>query len=57
MRRRLDLIGRSKRLIGVTLACMLTASVMLGLAGCAPESGPPKVQLGDTVITLSLIHI
>ncbi len=51
MRRRLDLIGRSKRLIGVTLACMLTASVMLGLAGCAPESGPPKVQLGDTVIT------
>jgi para-nitrobenzyl esterase len=51
MRRRLDLIGQFKRLMGVMLACMLMASVMLGLPGCEPESGLPKVQLGDTVMT------
>lgn len=51
MRRCLDLIRRSKRLMGVMLACMLIGSGMLGLTGCEPESGPPKVQLGDTVIT------
>ncbi len=51
MRRRLDLIGQFKRLMGVMLACTLMASVMLGLPGCEPESGLPKVQLGDTVIT------
>jgi len=51
MRRCLDLIGRSKRLMRAMLACMLAASGTLGLTGCQPELGPPKVQLGDTVIT------
>ena len=46
-----DLVCRSRRVTGLMLAGMLTISGMSGLIGCEVRSGPPEVQLGDSVIT------
>ncbi|MBU02987.1 MAG: hypothetical protein CME55_06805 [Halieaceae bacterium] len=46
-----DLVCRSRRVTGLLLAGMLTVYGMSGLIGCEVRSGPPEVQLGDSVIT------
>ena len=51
MRRCHDLVSRSRRIRGLILAGMLTVSGMFGLSACEVRSGPPEVQLGDSVIT------